>query len=144
MADYLSPQVRGIKPSGIRRFFDLANGRKDIITLGVGEPDFVTPWHVREASVYALEMGKTQYTSNAGTPELREEIGYLSPFSIRCYCMIRQTRFLLLSAEAKRLIWHFVFLFHREMRFRSRALLYLIFAHYSDKRRCSSRYRDIC
>jgi aminotransferase len=75
MADYLSPQVRGIKPSGIRRFFDLANGRKDIITLGVGEPDFVTPWHVREASVYALEMGKTQYTSNAGTHELREEIG---------------------------------------------------------------------
>ncbi|MFC5648123.1 aminotransferase class I/II-fold pyridoxal phosphate-dependent enzyme [Paenibacillus solisilvae] len=75
MADYLSPQVRGIKPSGIRRFFDLANGRKDIITLGVGEPDFVTPWHVREACVYALEMGKTQYTSNAGTPELREEIG---------------------------------------------------------------------
>ncbi|MBP3962068.1 MULTISPECIES: aminotransferase class I/II-fold pyridoxal phosphate-dependent enzyme [Paenibacillus] len=75
MADYLSPQVRGIKPSGIRRFFDLASGRKDIITLGVGEPDFVTPWHVREACVYALEMGKTQYTSNAGTPELREEIG---------------------------------------------------------------------
>ncbi len=75
MADYLSPKVRGIKPSGIRRFFDLANGRKDIITLGVGEPDFVTPWHVREASVYALEMGKTQYTSNAGTPGFREEIG---------------------------------------------------------------------
>ncbi|BBH24933.1 aminotransferase [Paenibacillus baekrokdamisoli] len=76
MADYLSPQVRAIKPSGIRRFFDLANGRKDIITLGVGEPDFITPWHVREACVYALEMGKTQYTSNAGTPELREEISY--------------------------------------------------------------------
>ncbi|QHT62652.1 aminotransferase class I/II-fold pyridoxal phosphate-dependent enzyme [Paenibacillus lycopersici] len=76
MADYLAPQVRAIKPSGIRRFFDLAAGRKDIITLGVGEPDFVTPWHVREACVYALEMGKTQYTSNAGTPELREEIAY--------------------------------------------------------------------
>lgn len=74
MAEYLSPQVRAIKPSGIRRFFDLAAGRKDIITLGVGEPDFITPWHVREACVYALEMGKTQYTSNAGTPELREEI----------------------------------------------------------------------
>ncbi|GGD49067.1 aminotransferase class I/II-fold pyridoxal phosphate-dependent enzyme [Paenibacillus nasutitermitis] len=76
MADYLSPQARVMKPSGIRRFFDLASGRKDIITLGVGEPDFVTPWHVREACVYSLEMGKTQYTSNAGTPELREEIGY--------------------------------------------------------------------
>ncbi|MBW7454646.1 aminotransferase class I/II-fold pyridoxal phosphate-dependent enzyme [Paenibacillus sepulcri] len=76
MADYLSPQARVMKPSGIRRFFDLASGRKDIITLGVGEPDFVTPWHVREACVYSLEMGKTQYTSNAGTPELREEIGH--------------------------------------------------------------------
>ncbi|MFC0392297.1 aminotransferase class I/II-fold pyridoxal phosphate-dependent enzyme [Paenibacillus mendelii] len=75
MADYLAPGARSMKPSGIRRFFDLAAGRKDIITLGVGEPDFVTPWHVREACVYSLEMGKTQYTSNAGMPELREEIG---------------------------------------------------------------------
>ncbi|MGO4542573.1 aminotransferase class I/II-fold pyridoxal phosphate-dependent enzyme [Paenibacillus sp. 2TAB19] len=75
MADYLSPHVRDIKPSGIRRFFDLVSSRKDVITLGVGEPDFVTPWHVREAAVYALEIGKTQYTSNAGMPELREAIG---------------------------------------------------------------------
>ncbi|WP_141504008.1 aminotransferase class I/II-fold pyridoxal phosphate-dependent enzyme [Paenibacillus luteus] len=75
MADYLSPLVRGIKPSGIRRFFDLVSTRKDVITLGVGEPDFVTPWHVREAAVYALETGKTQYTSNAGMPELRGAIG---------------------------------------------------------------------
>jgi aminotransferase len=75
MADYLSPHVRDIKPSGIRRFFDLVSTRKDVITLGVGEPDFVTPWHVREAAVYALEIGKTQYTSNAGMPELREAIG---------------------------------------------------------------------
>ncbi|MBB3114331.1 aminotransferase [Paenibacillus phyllosphaerae] len=75
MNDYLAPGAREMKPSGIRRFFDLAAGRKDIITLGVGEPDFVTPWHVREACVYALERGKTQYTSNAGMPELREEIG---------------------------------------------------------------------
>ncbi|MBD2867554.1 aminotransferase class I/II-fold pyridoxal phosphate-dependent enzyme [Paenibacillus arenilitoris] len=79
MADYLSPLVRGIKPSGIRRFFDLVSTRKDVITLGVGEPDFVTPWHVREAAVYSLETGKTQYTSNAGMPELRGAIGhYLS------------------------------------------------------------------
>lgn len=75
MADYLAPLVRGIKPSGIRRFFDLVNARKDVITLGVGEPDFVTPWHVRESAVYALETGKTQYTSNAGMPELRGAIG---------------------------------------------------------------------
>ncbi|MCM3628978.1 aminotransferase class I/II-fold pyridoxal phosphate-dependent enzyme [Paenibacillus glycanilyticus] len=75
MADYLSPLARSIKPSGIRRFFDLVSTRKDVITLGVGEPDFVTPWHVRDAAVYALEKGKTQYTSNAGMPELREAIG---------------------------------------------------------------------
>lgn len=75
MTNYLSPLARGIKPSGIRRFFDLVSTRKDVITLGVGEPDFVTPWHVREAAVFALESGKTQYTSNAGMPELREAIG---------------------------------------------------------------------
>ncbi|MCM3632546.1 aminotransferase class I/II-fold pyridoxal phosphate-dependent enzyme [Paenibacillus camelliae] len=74
MADYLNPEVRNIKPSGIRRFFDLVSTRKDVITLGVGEPDFVTPWHVREAAVMSLERGKTQYTSNAGMPELRDAI----------------------------------------------------------------------
>jgi aminotransferase len=74
-ADYLAPQARSLKPSGIRRFFDLVSGRKDVITLGVGEPDFVTPWHVRDACVASLEMGKTQYTSNAGMPELRDAIG---------------------------------------------------------------------
>ncbi|MBD2847405.1 aminotransferase class I/II-fold pyridoxal phosphate-dependent enzyme [Paenibacillus sp. IB182496] len=79
MSDYLVPQVRAIPPSGIRRFFDLVSASKDVITLGVGEPDFVTPWHVREACVYSLETGKTQYTSNAGMPELREAIAdYLS------------------------------------------------------------------
>jgi len=78
MQDYLSPLVRSIPPSGIRKYFDLASGSKDIITLGVGEPDFATPWHVREACVYSLERGFTKYTSNAGMPELREEIaGYL-------------------------------------------------------------------
>lgn len=75
MADYLNDTVRAIKPSGIRRFFDMVSTRKDVITLGVGEPDFVTPWHVRDAAVYSLEKGKTQYTSNAGTPELRGAIG---------------------------------------------------------------------
>jgi len=84
-ADYLSPNARALKPSGIRRFFDLVSGRKDIVTLGVGEPDFVTPWHVRDACVASLEMGKTQYTSNAGMPELREAIAaYLdSRFKVR-------------------------------------------------------------
>lgn len=75
MQDYLASVVRNIPPSGIRKFFDLAAGSKDIISLGVGEPDFTTPWHVREASVYALERGITSYTPNAGLLELREEIG---------------------------------------------------------------------
>jgi len=74
MERYLSPAVRNIPPSGIRKFFDLVSGSKDIISLGVGEPDFVTPWLVREACVYSLEQGRTSYTHNAGLPELREEI----------------------------------------------------------------------
>lgn len=74
MSSYLSPLVQQIQPSGIRKFFDLAAGSKDIISLGVGEPDFKTPWHVREACVYSLERGFTGYTSNAGMPELREGI----------------------------------------------------------------------
>ncbi|MFC5528600.1 aminotransferase class I/II-fold pyridoxal phosphate-dependent enzyme [Cohnella yongneupensis] len=81
MQQHLAASARAIPPSGIRRFFDLVSSSKDkdIITLGVGEPDFVTPWRVRDAAVYALEKGKTQYTSNAGTPELRDAIaGYLS------------------------------------------------------------------
>lgn len=74
MSSYLAPLVRDIQPSGIRKFFDLVSANKDIITLGVGEPDFITPWHIREACVYSLERGYTSYTSNAGTPELREAI----------------------------------------------------------------------
>jgi len=74
MKEYLSPSVRNIPPSGIRKFFDLVSGSKDIISLGVGEPDFSTPWHVREAAVYSLERGRTKYTPNSGIPELREAI----------------------------------------------------------------------
>ncbi len=76
MQDYLAAGARAIPPSGIRRFFDLVSASKDssIISLGVGEPDFVTPWKYRDAAVYSLEKGKTQYTSNAGMPELREAI----------------------------------------------------------------------
>jgi len=74
MADYLASNVKAIPPSGIRRFFDLVSGSKDVISLGVGEPDFVTPWRFRDAAVYSIEKGRTQYTSNAGMPELREAI----------------------------------------------------------------------
>ncbi|OAZ48077.1 aminotransferase class I/II-fold pyridoxal phosphate-dependent enzyme [Paenibacillus polymyxa] len=83
ITDFLTPAVREMPPSGIRRFFEYSAGRKDIVSLGVGEPDFVTPQHVRKACITALENGKTSYTPNAGLPELREEIaGYLeSSFS---------------------------------------------------------------
>jgi len=74
MRNPLSETIVKIKPSGIRRFFDLAAERKDTISLGVGEPDFDTPWHVRDEGIYALEKGKTFYTSNAGLLTLREEI----------------------------------------------------------------------
>lgn len=71
---YVSKTVRELKPSGIRRFFDLAAEMDNVITLGVGEPDFVTPWHIREAAIQSLEDGYTSYTPNAGLLELREEI----------------------------------------------------------------------
>ncbi|MDQ1910212.1 aminotransferase class I/II-fold pyridoxal phosphate-dependent enzyme [Paenibacillus sp. GD4] len=74
MSGYLAPLARAIPPSGIRKFFDLVSASKDIISLGVGEPDFSTPWHVREACVYSLERGNTKYTPNAGMLELREAI----------------------------------------------------------------------
>lgn len=74
MKSYLSSTVRQLKPSGIRRFFDLAAGMEGVISLGVGEPDFVTSWAVREASILSLEKGYTSYTANAGLLTLREEI----------------------------------------------------------------------
>ncbi|RAS74674.1 aminotransferase [Priestia endophytica] len=74
MKRHLSKTVDELQPSGIRRFFDLANGMEDVISLGVGEPDFVTSWSVREASILSLEKGYTSYTANAGLLELREEI----------------------------------------------------------------------
>ncbi|UOE54824.1 aminotransferase [Bacillus sp. CMF12] len=75
---YLSKTVEELKPSGIRRFFDLAAGMEGVISLGVGEPDFITPWSVREAAILSLEQGYTSYTANAGLMELREEIaGYM-------------------------------------------------------------------
>lgn len=70
----LSKIATGIPPSGIRAFFDLVLGMKDVISLGVGEPDFVTPWNIREAAIFSLEQGYTSYTSNKGMIELRREI----------------------------------------------------------------------
>lgn len=73
-AQFLSENVKTIKPSGIRRFFDLASQMENVISLGVGEPDFVTPWNFREASILSLEEGYTAYSPNAGLLELRQEI----------------------------------------------------------------------
>ena len=70
----LNQKIQGIKPSGIRKFFDILEEMTDAITLGIGEPDFVTPWHIRDAGIYSLERGHTKYTSNAGMLELRREI----------------------------------------------------------------------
>ena len=74
MRNPLSDQVVALKPSGIRKFFDIVSEMKDAISLGVGEPDFDTPWHIRDEGIYALERGRTFYTSNAGLKELRQEI----------------------------------------------------------------------
>ena len=74
MRKYLSDAVVNIKPSGIRKFFDIVSEMKDAISLGVGEPDFDTPWHIRDEGIYAFERGKTFYTSNAGLKDLRIEI----------------------------------------------------------------------
>ena len=75
----ISRRVKGLSPSGIRKFFDLLTTMDDVISLGVGEPDFVTPWRIREAAIYSIEKGYTMYTSNYGLMELRQEIsGYMS------------------------------------------------------------------
>jgi aminotransferase len=71
---FIARNVRAIPRSGIRDFFDIVQGMQDVISLGVGEPDFVTPWHIREAAIYALERGRTTYTSNLGLLKLREAI----------------------------------------------------------------------
>ena len=77
MMDYqslMNPRARDLKPSGIRKFFDIAEEMEDVISLGVGEPDFKTPWHIREAGIHSLEKAKTRYTANRGLKELRSEI----------------------------------------------------------------------
>ena len=74
MSDMITPVVKNIPPSGIRKFFDLVNEMKDAISLSIGEPDFVTPWNVREAGIFSLQKGHTHYSPNAGFAELRVEI----------------------------------------------------------------------
>ena len=74
MRDPISEKVKNIKPSGIRKFFDIVSEMKDAISLGVGEPDFETPWHIRDEGIYSFEKGRTFYTSNAGLKDLRIEI----------------------------------------------------------------------
>ena len=74
MKDMLSKQAVSLKPSGIRKFFDIVSEMEDAISLGVGEPDFDTPWHIRDEGIYSLEKGRTFYTSNSGLMELRQEI----------------------------------------------------------------------
>ena len=71
---FINQKVQSIQPSGIRKFFDIANEIEDVISLGVGEPDFDTPWHVREEGIYTLQKGRTFYTVNRGLMELRTEI----------------------------------------------------------------------
>lgn len=84
--DIISPVVSGIKPSGIRKFFDIANQMEDAISLGIGEPDFITPWHIRDAGIMSLEKGQTYYTANAGLIQLRKEIcRYLLRRFTLCY-----------------------------------------------------------
>lgn len=74
LEDMILDNVKKMPPSGIRKYFDMVNEMEDVISLGVGEPDFVTPWNVREAGIYSLEIGSTHYSSNAGFIELRDEI----------------------------------------------------------------------
>src|SRR5690554_2814658 len=74
MRNFISARANGIPPSGIRKFFDIAQTMEDVISLGVGEPDFATPWCVCEASIHSIEQGSTAYTSNKGMPQLRSAI----------------------------------------------------------------------
>ncbi len=81
--DFINNTVTNMQPSGIRKFFDIVNQMDDAISLGVGEPDFITPWHIREAGIYSLEKGRTYYTSNSGLLELREAVcDYVKKFDL--------------------------------------------------------------
>ena len=103
--NYLNPTLVSIKPSGIRKFFSIAEEMDDVISLGVGEPDFKTPWHIRQTGINSLEQGATRYTANAGLILLRNEI---ANYYKRCL--------LYTSDAADDLLWLFVLSFVREMR----------------------------
>ncbi|MBR4125880.1 MAG: hypothetical protein IKR13_06715, partial [Victivallales bacterium] len=70
----VAPHIAALPKSGIRDFFELVNAMEDVISLGIGEPDFVTPWKIREATIYSLQRGYTHYTSNLGDPKLRQAV----------------------------------------------------------------------
>ena len=92
MRNPLSNTIVNIQPSGIRKFFDIVSEMGDAISLGVGEPDFDTPWHIRDEGIYSLEKGRTFYTSNSGLKELREEIcNYLKRKFDLTYDPVRET-----------------------------------------------------
>ena len=74
ISDLIVDKVKEVKPSGIRKYFDMINEMDDVISLGIGEPDFVTPWSIREEGIYSLERGNTHYSPNAGFMDLKEEI----------------------------------------------------------------------
>ena len=100
--NYLNSRIAAVPPSGIRRFFDLAASRKDAISLGVGEPDFKTPYPIRDAAINSLIDGETQYTANRGLPELRNEISlYLSG---RCHLQYRPENQILVTIGASEAI----------------------------------------
>ncbi|MBO5402779.1 MAG: aminotransferase class I/II-fold pyridoxal phosphate-dependent enzyme, partial [Clostridia bacterium] len=80
----LSRRAVSLQPSGIRKFFDMLENRKDVVALTVGQPDFITPWHIREAGIRSLEEGRTYYTSNSGLMELRQEI---SAYALRRFSL---------------------------------------------------------
>ena len=96
----LNSTLMSVKPSGIRKFFDIANELDDVISLSVGEPDFHTPWHIREEGIYSLEKGRTRYTPNRGFAKLREEIAKFRRESITSI-ITRQRMFLSLSVALK-------------------------------------------
>lgn len=101
MRNLLAKKIIDIQPSGIRKFFDVANEMEDVISLGVGEPDFDTPWRIREEGIFSLERGKTFYTSNAGLKELRQEIcNYLARKIHVSYDPIKETLITVGGSEA--------------------------------------------
>ncbi|MFR3753464.1 MAG: hypothetical protein ACLTW9_16385 [Enterocloster sp.] len=93
MRNPLSDKIVKIPPSGIRKFFDIVSEMKDAISLGVGEPDFETPWHIREEGIYSLEKGRTFYTSNAGLKPLKGRDLRIFKAQMRCVSMTRIRRY---------------------------------------------------